>query len=270
MDHSVSADVIHAWVVDYMKERQKVMTPSELCMEIRNTWGFDRKQSRAIINKLVSQGDIEYQDLYGRTCLSISFSRPVRISANVILKPPDVEYSSDFGENVVSLHKGIAFGRGTHPTTRLSILALSFLFEMNEKTNHSITHALDIGTGTGVLAIVASKLGAKHVLAIDIDPVSVSEAEENVKINHLSENITVSDKFIDFEMYNLIIANLRFPTLLDFQEPIARMISPKGLIVLSGIKNEEKEKIMNAYKFNHGKLIWEKSESGWCALVFRY
>lgn len=269
MGLSFDSDTLDKCILGFVEAQDRVLTPSDLVREIKIKTGFDRKDIHTRIQILVSTGELEYQDLFGRTCLSISFSRPVHVSTRVVLKPPDIPYTLNSHDVVVSLTKGIAFGRGTHPTTRLSILALTFLYDVLDKNKITVKRSLDVGTGTGVLAIVSALLGSEVVYACDIDSVAINEAEENIRINHLDHKIHISDSMGGWQPSDLLIANLRFPTLISLQPTFMSLLHPKGHLVLSGIKIEEKEKVIDYYEHDSMKLVWEKSHGGWCALVLK-
>lgn len=261
----LSDESIVSWIMTHMKNRESLMTPVELGKVIRRGTGLEKKKVKSLIYALVSNGELEYVDAFGRTCLTLSFSRPVRVSTRVILKPPDVHYSPNPGDVVVNLNKGIAFGRGTHPTTTLCIRALTWLFDLHSPR---VSMGLDIGTGTGVLAVVASLLGAENVLACDIDSIAIHEARENVHLNHQGMRIVVGDTCDFSQTYDLIMANLRYPTLISMHKDIIQSVSHRGWIVLSGIKQNEIEKVVSCY--NQGtELLWKETDGGWAALVYK-
>lgn len=247
-----------------MKNREALITPVELTKMIGEMAGFDKSKAKSLIFELVSRGELEYVDAFGRTCLIVSFSRPVRVSKRVVLKPPDVRFMANPGDVVVSLNKGIAFGRGTHPTTALCIRALTWL---SENHDFNLSSGLDIGTGTGVLAVVASLLGVRKVSACDIEPVAIHEARENTRINHLESRVTISES-CDFSLsHDLIMANLRYPTLISMHRDITRSLSQAGWLVLSGIKQDEIPKVDNLYK-TALTFVRQESENGWASLVY--
>lgn len=133
------------------------------------------------------------------------YYHPVKISSKFTIVPTWEEYepvSSD--ELMIELDPGMAFGTGTHPTTVMSIQAL-------EQTVKKDDIVYDVGTGSGVLSIASAMLGAKHVLALDLDEIAVKSAELNIKINHIQDRITVKqNNLLDgiTEPADVIVANL--------------------------------------------------------------
>ena len=129
---------------------------------------------------------------------------------------------------------------------------------------------MDIGTGSGVLIIAALKMGIASGVGLDIDPCAISEARGNVADNGLSERITISSNPFEVfeEAFNLIIANLRLPTLKSLLPQMMDKLTPGGRTVLSGIKSEELGAfIERAHGFGLTRE-WVGEERGWAAIVF--
>lgn len=115
------------------------------------------------------------------------YFKPVRISERLTIKPTWEEYTPESpDEKIIELDPGMAFGTGTHPTTTLCLRTLEKVIQGGEEM-------IDVGTGSGILAIGAVHLGAKHVLALDLDPVAVTSAMENVELNKMQQQITVKE-----------------------------------------------------------------------------
>lgn len=112
------------------------------------------------------------------------YFKPIKVSERIAIKPTWEAYTPEGNEQVIELDPGMAFGTGTHATTTLCLQAL-------DKTVQGGEEIIDVGTGSGILAIGAVKLGASRVLAVDLDPVAVSSATENTKLNGLDEQIDV-------------------------------------------------------------------------------
>lgn len=112
------------------------------------------------------------------------YFKPLSISERLTIKPTWETYEAKAGELVIELDPGMAFGTGTHATTALCLRTLERVIRGGEDV-------IDVGTGSGILAIAAAKLGARHVLALDLDPVAVSSARENARLNGLEQRITV-------------------------------------------------------------------------------
>jgi ribosomal protein L11 methyltransferase len=137
----------------------------------------------------------------------------------------------------------MAFGTGTHATTILCIQALE---ERLEKKGLS---ALDVGTGSAILSIIAAKLGAKEVLGIDIDGVAVENARENVEKNYVSDTVKIRKGSIENlrKKFDVIVANIDLKSLRRMRRPLIDRLKNRGFLILSGILEEERERICPHY-----------------------
>lgn len=262
------SDKINEFIIDFIGNNTRKKTPADIVLIIKTQFKIKRKEIKNILKDLISKGELEYLNIFGRSFIDISFSKPVRISENIVLKPPGINFKKNKNDIVIIIEKGISFGRGTHPTTRLSLQGIDFLLN-NKKQGLENTKALDIGTGSGVLAIAGALSGIGEVYGSDLDLISVSEAQNNVKHNKLEKTISINDNFDKNKIYDFIFANLRFPTLIDLYNELISLTKIKSYLIFSGIKTEEKEKIINKYSQGKFEKIWEQSESGWVGLIFK-
>ena len=157
---------------------------------------------------------------------------------------------------VINMDPGLAFGTGTHQTTSL---CLEFLAE-NPPNSLDV---IDFGCGTGILAIAAAKLGAKRVLAIDNDPQAVTASTENAEKNNCSDVIKTfhSDEKIEYEKCDLLMANILAKPLVELQTFFSEILKPTGAILLSGILEDQVEKILDCYSKNFNNFnIENKNE----------
>jgi len=165
---------------------------------------------------------------------------PFTLAPGLVIAPTWEEYTAQAGEKVIVMDPGMAFGTGHHATTSMAAaLAL-------ETVAAGATTALDVGCGTGILAMAAALAGAKKVLAIDNDPLAVAAARENVARNGLAERIAVSGEAIanvsgDFQ---LVMANIVHDALLALAPDLARLTAPDGVLILSGILAGQQEKTL--------------------------
>lgn len=231
----------------------------------------DKKAVRSAIRELVDRQELMYVTDSGHTFIETSIHKPIRISTHVVLKPRECTVEQKAGDIVVSLCHGTSFGSGRHPTTRLCLKGLDYL-QQDElgPWREEKTRAMDIGTGSGVLIITALKMGITTGVGLDIDPCAISEARGNVAYNGLSERITISSKPFDVfeDAFNLIIANLRLPTLKSLLPQMVERLTPDGCMVLSGIKCDESDTFI---KQGHGfglRQVWVGEERGWAAILF--
>ena len=162
----------------------------------------------------------------------------------------------------VILDPGSAFGTGTHETT-------SMCAEILDRVIKPDTTVLDLGTGSGILAIIASKLGAKSVDAVDIDSLAVKVAEENCAINECSnvECYTGELKSVKNAPYDLIVANIIADVIAEIAADIPADLADDGIFVCSGIINNKKERVIEALKAAGMEIIAEQSKNDWMAYI---
>jgi ribosomal protein L11 methyltransferase len=160
------------------------------------------------------------------------------IGKHFIVKPSWIQHSlPDSSRIILELDPGAAFGTGLHPTTRLCLIRLERHVEPGMKI-------FDLGTGTGILSIAAVKLGAEYVEAVDIDPVSVSAARNNILANGVSKNICVSRGTLSLAKQrnlnnscDLVLANISVKVISSLAIRIADILKSKGRVICSGISN---------------------------------
>ena len=170
-----------------------------------------------------------------------TYFQPEKITENIVVKPTWREYIREHDEIVLEIDPGMAFGTGTHPTTRMCIT----MIEKYLKRNSAF---LDIGTGSGILMIAAAKLGAIKVWGTDNDPVAVDIACKNLIQNRISEssfNILDADLVDQItEQFDLVAANLTTKTILILLENVKRVLAQDGIFVCSGILETDKDEVL--------------------------
>jgi ribosomal protein L11 methyltransferase len=206
------------------------------------------------------------------------FYKPIRIGRRVVLKPTWEQWEGRADDLVIHLDPGMAFGTGMHPTTRLCIAAL----EEHVKPGDRV---LDVGTGSGVLAIVALRLGSAFVLATDIDPLAVRVAEENAGLNGFAT--TAGDVNAPLEVrkesvppdvagsVQVLVANILAEVLAKLFDgaygntPLAQPLAPGGVMILSGIL-EDRAHLVDEAAQRHGLVaVGRLQENDWVALIYR-
>lgn len=171
------------------------------------------------------------------------YYHPVKISQRFTIVPTWETYhpvSSD--ELIIELDPGMAFGTGTHPTTVMSLQAL-------EKTVKKGQRVVDIGTGSGVLAIGAALLGAKSVHALDLDDIAVKAAGMNVKLNGVEDRVTVAGgNLVDTidEPGDVVVANILAEIIISFTDDAFQVVKPGGHYITSGIISAKKNDVREA------------------------
>lgn len=185
-----------------------------------------------------------------------------KISDKIVINPSWEEYQPAEGELVISLDPGIAFGTGTHQTTRLCARAL-------EKYMQPDMTVADIGTGSGILCIVAAKLGAKEIIGVDNDKSVISVAKENADINAVGENcIFYEGSATDVEnTYDVVVANILAHVLIDMMADLEKLVRKGGYLILSGIINEKAEDVVTAVKANGLHHIETTIDGDWSAVI---
>ncbi|GEK29718.1 MAG: 50S ribosomal protein L11 methyltransferase [Kurthia sp.] len=171
------------------------------------------------------------------------YYHPVKISNRFTIVPTWEDYQPvESDELIIELDPGMAFGTGTHPTTVMSLQAL-------EKHVNNEVDVIDVGTGSGVLAIGAALLGAKTVHALDLDEVAVRSAIENVELNKVSDKIeVVQGDLLDTvkEPAEVVVANILAEIILTFVDDAFTIVKPGGIYITSGIIEGRKEDVKNA------------------------
>ena len=196
-----------------------------------------------------------------------AYYKPIRIGERIVIVPAWEKYDAQKNDIIVRMDPGMAFGTGTHETTRLVI----GLLEKYVKPDVSV---LDVGCGSGILAICASKLGAGYCKAYDIDPVAVKVARENIKDSGLGNvSCDVSDllKQVDTECapYGIICANIVADIIIRMTPDVGRLMDENSVILASGIIVERSEDVINCFEQNGFTIAERVEENGWCALVVK-
>ena len=195
------------------------------------------------------------------------FYKPLKIGERIVIVPAWEKYDAKEGELIVKMDPGMAFGTGNHETTRLVIGLLEKYVKGGERV-------VDVGCGSGILAICASKLGAGMCRAYDIDPVAVKVARDNIMESGL-DNITcdVSDLLRGVDKtdggYDIVCANIVADIIIRMTPDIAAYMNEGAVILASGIIVERSEDVIECFE-KHGFSIAEKVvENGWCALAVK-
>ncbi|AGB18795.1 50S ribosomal protein L11 methyltransferase [Thermoanaerobacterium thermosaccharolyticum] len=189
--------------------------------------------------------------------------KPFKIGKRVVIKPSWEDYTSLGNDIVVELDPGMAFGTGSHETTKMCI---EFL-EDNVKPNDVV---FDVGCGTGILSIVSSKLGAKKVYAVDLDDVAIKVASLNVKLNNLN-NVEVLKSDLLHELTgkaDLIVANIIADIIIKATYDIHEKLNENGIFISSGIIKDRKDDVLDAIS-KYFDIIDIKEDGEWIAILSR-
>jgi ribosomal protein L11 methyltransferase len=194
--------------------------------------------------------------------------KPLLVSPRIVVKPPWEEYAVQKGQVIIEIDPGMAFGTGTHPSTQMCLQVLDEMIP--SFPGHP--SVLDVGTGSGILAIAACKLGAKRVVAIDTDPVAVNSARKNAAANKIKKGIQFRLGSLDRLRpgFDIVVANLLPQELLSLSSSLAEKILPDGVLILSGFLQKQKKEVMNVFTSHALKVRRTQKSKGWACCVLSY
>lgn len=191
------------------------------------------------------------------------YYKPQKVSERIVVLPGWEEYIPEGGEIVIKLDPGMAFGTGNHPTTMMCIKAI-------EKYIKPGWRIADIGTGSGIIAISAAKLGAENVCAVDLDTLAVRVAKLNVKRNMVEEVVEVSQgnllQGID-KTFNIIVANIIADAIIEMSEYAYERLESSGIFIASGIIEDRQDEVITKLQEEGFKLIEVIEDNVWRGIV---
>jgi ribosomal protein L11 methyltransferase len=186
----------------------------------------------------------------------------LRVSARIVVVPAWRRFRPRQGEVALRLDPGMAFGTGLHPTTQICLRAL-------ERHLQPSMRVLDLGTGSGILAIAAARLGCGPILAVDKDPVAVRAARENLRRNRQAARVEVREGTLQVGMgpFDMILANLLAPVLQEMAGLLAGALAPGGLLIASGVLAEQAQEVAAALRAAGLRILEQPQQGDWVALV---
>lgn len=216
--------------------------------------------------------------------------RPLEIGHSLLIKPSWSKQKPRTGQRVVVLDPGLSFGTGHHPTTGFCLQQIvEFLETQNEGSRRSGDTAsrpgvnrpsfLDLGTGSGILAIAAARLGFSPAKAMDFDPEAVHVARTNARANRVFPKVNIRRGDVSKlpirprqrgQGYDLVCANLRSDLLIAERRRIAAQLRLTGMLVLAGILRTEFREVQTAYKLLGLRLISSRKDGEWRSGSFRF
>ena len=200
-----------------------------------------------------------------------TFFKPFRAADNIVIKPTWETYEKENEDDIlIEIDPGIAFGTGSHETTKLCIQALDKYVKKGDSV-------LDVGCGSGILSIAALKLGAVHATAIDIDEVAVKVAAENMEVNHiptsqytLFDGDLITNSFLKVKAgtgHDIVVANILADVIIPLTGVIRPHLKKGGLYITSGIINTKEEEVREALTANGFEILGVEYMKEWCCFI---
>ena len=187
----------------------------------------------------------------------------LKIGERVVIRPSWLEHLPQEGEVVIELDPGMAFGTGLHPTTQLCLMMLEERIEPRARV-------LDLGTGSGILAIAGAKLGAGSVLALDTDPDAVTVARRNLHQNQVLDRVEVAcGSLAQTEgMFDLILVNILAKVIVEMAgQGLTDRLAPGGILVTAGILEDQAEEVEQALEAAGLVIVERRQIEDWVALI---
>lgn len=262
---------------DGIKEIQKIKITAYL--ENRDSANSSQELYRIInhLKNLEKTGDnqdisIECSPIEGNNWKESwkEYFKPFKVGKHIVIKPSWEHFNPEDKDIVVEIDPGQAFGVGTHASTSLMLESIEKIFKETESVPKSI---IDIGTGTGILAITAAKIGAKSVKATDIDPEAINTAKTNAKLNNVDHLIDITSETLSAikGKFDLILANIDRDTLIALSDDIASITDKNSILLVSGILDTQAEEVVNCYEekgFQEISISKHRDEFEWVCLLF--
>ena len=190
---------------------------------------------------------------------------PLRVGERLLIRPRWTEATLAAGDIEIALDPGMAFGTGTHPTTQLCLEALERLMRPG-------LDVLDLGCGSGILAIAAAKLGARHALALDSDPLAAKASRENAAYNKVGDVVTAQQGSLESargsaRRFDLLAVNILARVILDMcRQGLGDIVRPGGVAIFSGIIDEQADDVESALR-RTGLVPRDRRRSGDWTLI---
>lgn len=272
-EYAYGGAVIEQVVIPEQGEALDAMRPFTVRAFLLKDETLDEK-SRAIeravwaYSMLRPVGELETRELAEEDYANAwkKFYTVLHVGTRTVIKPSWLEYTPQPNEIVIELDPGMAFGTGLHPTTRLCLAAL-------EKYVTPAMKVLDVGTGSGILAIGAAKLGAQWIDARDIDPIAVETAQKNADASGLHDKIQVSRNSVTIvprsHLYDMVVANIFADTIAELAPAIVSHLKTTGVFIASGILDERAHMVQAAMTAQHMVFVEKQQEADWLVMVYK-
>ncbi len=250
----------HGLVAYFPRSRDEAGLKRRVGRCLRDVETLNRRRAGARIKWRVIVNE-DWHDSWRR------FIKPRRIGKSSWVTPPWLTPPKFRSRQVVTIEPGLAFGTGTHATTRG---CMEFLEQVIHSLGSRGFSALDIGTGAGILAIALAKLGAKQVWAVDNDPVALEVARENFLTNGVVDKVHLSNAELGGlrKRFSVVVANLTAETIVELAVAMEKKVDAKGFLILSGILSQKAELIRRCFQTNF-RLVRQKRGREWTTLLLQ-
>lgn len=191
-----------------------------------------------------------------------AFALPTWVDDDLVVHPAWVDPGDVGGAIAIAIEPGSTFGMGDHPTTTLSMRALRRAVAPGDRV-------LDVGCGSGVLAIAACRFGAADAVGIDISPAAVPTAEHNAAINGVSDRVVVFiTPLAEIDgTFDVVVANILAPALVDLADDLRRVLSAQGTLIISGVLAERHQHVLDA--LSPLRVVASEVRDSWTAISLR-
>jgi ribosomal protein L11 methyltransferase len=203
-----------------------------------------------------------------------AFFKPSQPGRRIVVKPPWISLRP--GEMIViDIEPGMAFGTGTHPSTRLCLRALekalTGVCDLRRRGGRRPPSVLDVGTGSGILSIAAAKLGARHVTGIDVDQKAIDNARRNIRMNRLRGRIRMRKATVSRirGQFDVVIANIDAKTIEEMGYQLMDRVAAGGTLILSGFLDGEVDLMKKLFPNGPFTLAEVSLEDDWACLVLK-
>ena len=191
----------------------------------------------------------------------------LRVGRRLVIRPTWIEHAPEAGEIVIEIDPGMAFGTGYHPTTYTCLEAMDQLVRPGMSV-------LDVGTGSGILAITAVKLGAARVVALDIDPEAIRAARQNFRRTRTAKQVVLSQGTVPHplagpEQFDFAVANISARAVCDRGPFILSTLRPRGVLIASGLLKTQRHEVVRILEPLGCSLIRQWSQDDWASLAFQ-
>ena len=212
----------------------------------------------------LGEAKVEHEKMYEEDWANTwkQYYKPSKVGEKIVVKPIWEEYEAKDGDLVVDLDPGMAFGTGTHETTRMCIQALE-RYVKEEST------VFDVGCGSGILAIAAAKLGAKLAVGVDLDPVAVESSIENVGYNNLNNIEILHGNLVEVidGKADIVVANILAEIICILTDDVKRVLKDGGVFITSGIIHDRVDMVCEKLEATGFEVIEKNRDGEWNCIV---